>query len=163
MKRLFVFIMFIACASSCWTAAAQTTGVEASVVQVVEEFKGAQGVHCIALRKGEGLGLIKELFKAKFGKAFMKDVTFVALIDYTKASADTYKALRAKLDSLSSTLHEFKTEDNTVKEGQCVKSFATLNSDTSISDFMIITEDKEQRIYIYMGGILNLDKLELQL
>ena len=163
MKRLFVLTLLLACLSTSWRVAAQPASIEASVEKIVEEFKDAKDVNSIALRKGEGLGLVKEMFKSKFGKAFMKDVTFIAFIEYTKASADTYKALRTRLDALASTLHEFKTEDKDAKPGQYVKGFATFNGDTSISDFMIIAEDSESRIFIYMGGTLHLDKLQLQL
>ena len=161
-RTLSLLALTIVLAFTCRTAAAQPTAAETTVMQIIEEFKGAQGVNCMAIGKNEGLGFVKEIFKAKFGKEFMKDVTFIALIEYTRAASETRAALQTALDKLTAPLHKFATDDKQLKEGQQVKCFATLKDEKLITDFMILLEENNRRMYIYMGGTLHTDKMELQ-
>ena len=146
-----------------WTASAeQPVKIEESVKAIAAEFQNATGVECMVIDGGFGLGLIKGLFKSKFGKEFMKDVTSMILIDYSKAANEVAEALRKRLDSFSGVLQEFELKKGELAEGQYVKCYAKIE-EPNLSDMMMIIEEKGSRMYLYMGGKLNIDKLQLQL
>ncbi len=115
----------------------------------------------MVITQGIQLKLIKSAFQSKLGKEFMKRVTSMVIIDYSKASGAIYNSIRSRISSLTECLQEFEIDKETIKEGQYVKSYATINSPTSISDFMMIMEDKDNKMFLYIGGVLNIDKLEL--
>ena len=145
-----------------WTASAQQAAdIEKSVETIATELDSAEGVECMVITQGIQLKLIKGAFQQKFGKAFMKRVTSMVIIDYSKASEAIYNTIRNKIDSITDHLQEFELSKDVAKEGQYVKSYATINSPTSISDFMMIMEDKDNRMFLYMGGVLDIDKLKL--
>ena len=163
-QRVLTAILAVAFAfTSIAATAQQTTNIEASVKQIAKEFDNAKGVDCIVLEQGMGLGMIKGLFKSKFGNAFMKDVTSMVIIDYSKASAEICNSIRSKIESTAEHLQVFTLGKEEVKEDQYVRAYATVNGATTITDFMIITEDSEKKTFLFMGGVLNVDKMELNL
>ena len=160
---LFRSALILAFVFASWTASAvQPVNIEDSVKKMAKEFENTAGVESVVLDGGLGLALVKSMFKAKFGKEFMKDVTSMILIDYSKATNDVANALRKRLDSFSAVLQELELGKGELAEGQYAKCYAKIEA-PKISDMMIIIEDKESRLYLYMGGKLNVDKLQLQL
>ena len=163
MKNLFRFALVFAFVFVSWTASAdEPVNIEDSVKKMAKEFENTAGVESMVLDGGLGLALVKSMFKAKFGKEFMKDVTTMVLIEYSKASKEVAETLRKKFDSFSGTLQELKLNKGDLEEGQYAKCYAKIET-PKISDMMIILEDKESRLYLYMGGKLNVEKLALQL
>lgn len=148
-----------------WSVSAQPSiNVEETVAQIVKEHDGIGGVECLVIQKGEGLGLVKALFSQKFGKEFMKGVTSMTIINYSKASNETYMALRRQFDTFSSVLQEFNLGKKDLEEGQYVKAFASVDGESAISNLMLIIEDRGgEKMFIYMGGVIRMDKLQLQL
>ena len=162
-KILFRTTLLLALMFANLTASAQQpVKVEDTVKQIVEEYDKVKGVECLTMDGGIGLGMMKSMFKQKFGKEFMKDVTLIVLINYSNASNETAAALRKRLESFSTVLKEFKLDDSQNKDSY-MRCFATLNGQKSLSDFMVLVEEGDSRMYIYMGGNLSIEKLDLQL
>lgn len=162
MKNLFRFAVVLAFTFASWTASAdQPVNVEESVKKMAKEFENTAGVESMVLDGGLGLALVKGMFKAKFGKEFMKDVTSMVIIEYSKASNEVVETIRKRLDSFSGTLQELKLNSSDMEKGQYMKCYAKIE-DIRVSDMMLIIEDKESRLYLYMGGKLNMEKLMLQ-
>ena len=164
MKKMFRLALILAFIFAGWSASAeQPTNIEESVKNIAKEFEKAKGVDCMILEKGLRFGLVKEAFKAKFGKEFMKDVTSIVIIDYSKASSEVAETFRKRIDTFSTALQELKSEkEKSTEEGKYEKCYAKVDG-TNLSDMMIIVEDKESRFYLYMGGVLDATKMELNL
>ncbi len=161
MKKMLRLALILAFIFAGWSASAeQPTNIEESVKNIAKEFEKTKGVDCMILEKGLRFGLVKEAFKAKFGKEFMKDVTSLVIIDYSKASSEVAETFRKRIDSFSAVLQELKSGQEVVEERKYEKCYAKVDG-TNLSDMMIIVEDKESRIYIYMGGALDATKMEL--
>lgn len=156
--------MVIATMVAGWTmSAASPAKIENEVKKIVADYENVPGVDCMVIQKGEGLGLLKSMFNQSFGRKFMKGVTSLIMIEYTEATSDVAASLKSRFDSFAAVLDEYKPEDNELEEGEYMKCFAKFNGTVSVSDFMIIMEDKESKAYIYMGGELMIDKLDLQM
>ncbi len=146
-----------------WSASAeQPINIEDSVKKIAKEFDKAEGVDCMILEKGLRLGLVKEAFKAKFGNEFMKDVTSMVIIDYSNASSEVAETFRKRIDSFSNVLQDLKSGKEVVEEGKYEKCYAKTEG-LKMYDMMILIEDKESRIYLYMGGVLDAAKMEFNL
>lgn len=86
----------------------------------------------------------------------------MVIIDYTNASEEVCVSLHKKLNSFSAVLDEFDMGEGELEEGEYVKSYATINGTTSISNFMAIMEDKESKMFMYMAGELNLKGFDFE-
>ena len=140
--------------------AQQSVNVEESVKQFATELEKTKGVDCVVLTDGIGLSMVKKVFNPKFGKEFMKDVTSMVIVDYADASNEVRNSIRSKVDKLAEHLSEFKPDDHEIKEGEYLKSYATVVDEKHISNFMVITENKEDKVFFFMGGILNVEKMK---
>lgn len=140
--------------------AQQSVNIEPKIKAIASEFENSKGVDCVEISEGLGLTMVKKAFTPQFGKEFMKDVTSMVIIDYSDASNDVCSAIRRRVESLSAYLEEYTPKDNSVKEGEYLKSYATVKDKKHISNFVVITESGKDKIFIYMGGVLNIEKLE---
>lgn len=168
-KKLLSCFLIVASMLVSWTiSAAESSKVEESVKAIAAEFENVTGVDCMVIQKGDGLALVKAMFNSQFGKKFMKGVTSMVIIDYSEASEEISNALRKKTESFKGVLQELKLDDKEFEEGEYARVYATINDNTnekeaSISDFMILLEDKESKMFLYMGGEILIDALELGL
>lgn len=139
--------------------AQEKSSVEIKVNELVQKYENVNGVDCITVVKGSGLGMVKTMLNAQFGKDFMKGVTGVTIIDYSDASQETCITLRKELDIFKSMLEEFdveKTNDST--DNEYVRSFAAVSDDDPIvSDFIIAVENKDSKMIMYMAGKIKVD------
>lgn len=162
-KRLFaVCIAVSSLLASLNMSAAEPVKIADSVNQITLEFENVEGVECTSIKKGEGLGLIKAMFSKYFGRKFLKGVTSMVIIDYTNASEEVCASLRNRVETFSEVLDEFDLGEGELEEGEYVKSYATVNGTTSISDFMAIIEDKESKMFMYMSGELVIKGLKFE-
>ena len=160
-KVLLKSVLLLAFVFAGWSASAgQPSDVGESVRKMAKEFEKEKGVECMVVEKGLIIGIIKASFKAKFGKEFMKDVTSMVIINYSEASNEVAETFRKRVDSYAGVLQEMKPNKENTEEGHYEKCYAKLD-ETSLSDMMILIEDKESRIFLYMDGKLNLEKLQL--
>lgn len=143
--------------------AANPVKVEESVKQMAVEFENKEGMDCMVIEKGEGLGLIKAMFKQHFGRKFMKGVTSMVMIDYTNATNEVRDLFKSKVAAVANTLKEFDLGEMDLEEGEYVKSYASSHGENSVTDFMIMMEDKESMMFLYMGGELIIDQLDFNL
>lgn len=152
-----------------WTiSAAGPAKIEESVKAIAAEFENVTGVDCMVIQKGEGLALIKSMFNSQFGKKFMKGVTSMVIIEYTEASDEVGNAFRKKIDSFNGVLQELTLGEDESEDGEYVRAYATIKEggnkkESSISDFMILIEDNESKMFMYMGGEILIDALEFDL
>lgn len=166
MRKIFLRVILAAifALAGLTASAQQAVSVEESVKQIVSEFDDIKGFNCMVLSQGLQFKIVKEVFKQKFGKEFMKDVTSIVLIDYSKASEENRRAFRSKIEAFSGQLQEFGLNKQEAKDGQYTKGFATTHDDAlTISNFMVITESDSSALFLYMGGTLNTGKMELNL
>ena len=163
-KNLLTFVLaLVLLFISMPVSANQPIKVEDEIKKMAEEYEKIEGVDCMVLEPGGGLGLVKGMFKSKFGSAFMKGVTLMVIIEYSKASPEFRAKLIKKIDSFSGVLQELSPNKGEEQKGQYVKSYGSINGTTSISDFMILMEEGDTRMLLYMGGHLAIDKLEVNM
>ena len=128
------------------------------VDEIVKKYEFVEGVDCMTVAKGSGLGLLKSMFNKEFGKDFMKGVTSITIINYTDASQEVCQALRKELDVFLSLLEEFKDKNKkSTDEQEYIRSFALPIDEKTISDFVIAIEDKESNMILYMAGKIRIE------
>lgn len=139
--------------------AQQPSNVEVKVKELVKKYENVKGVECMVVDKGMGLGMIKMMFNAQFGKAFMKGVTGIVIIDYTDASQEVVLSIHNELDTFKTMLEEVDTsEDEELAASDYARSFTKVSADEkSISDFIIAIEDKESKMMMYMAGKMKIE------
>lgn len=132
--------------------AQETSGVETAVKEIVKKYDGKDKVNCMSIVKGGGLELVKMALNKEFGKAFMKGVTSITIIDYSDASEATCEALRKELEVFSSLLQEFNlNEEKQFSDNDYIKCFASENSGV-LSDFVVALESDKSKTVMYMAG-----------
>ena len=106
MRKIFLRVILAAifALAGLTASAQQAVSVEESVKQIVSEFDDIKGFNCMVLSQGLQFKIVKEVFKQKFGKEFMKGVTAITIIDYSNASEQTCQALHKELDAFLSML-----------------------------------------------------------
>lgn len=135
--------------SSLAAYAQKASNVENAVSELAKKFENTDGVTCIIAEKGIGLSMLKTMFNDQFGKDFMKGVKSITVIEYTEASEETCMSLRKEVDVFKSLLEEFNVGDST---NSFARSFAEVLEDGSLSDFVIIIEDKSSKMFMHMSG-----------
>ena len=149
--------------ASLTASAQQTVNIEESVKQIVEEMDNIKGFDCLVLTHGLQLKIVKEIFKQKFGKEFMKDVTSILLVNYSKASEEDRKTFRGKIEEIAAQLQEFRLSEQHTKEAEYTRGYATVIEKSLISNLMVITENDGKALFFYMSGTLNTSKMELDI
>ncbi len=158
MKRVVLFAaLYVATMAACY--AQGVSQVEAKVNEIVKKYEKTQGVECMNVVKGSGLGMLKTMLRGQFGKEFMRGVTGITIIDYSDASQEVCLALREELEVFTSMLEELKAGDEKKSDGNdYVRSFASLSEgDKSMSDFVIAVEDKDTKMIMYMAGKIKVE------
>ena len=93
----------------------------------------------------------------------MRGVTGITIIDYSDASEQICQDFRKELDVFASMLEEFgDKEEEKDPEQDYVRCFASVSKeDATLSDFLITIEDEEQKMFLYMEGVMKVgeDKL----
>jgi hypothetical protein len=110
----------------------------------------------MTIRKGSGLALVKMMLRMKmpddFGKAFMKGVTGIIIINYIDASAETVESLRADIYRFTAVLEEFKSDNKGESpSNDHTRSFAAMSGPNTLSAFVIAIEDSALLIIVVDG------------
>ncbi len=154
-KTLLLALLFAMVGATCY---ADNSGQAKDIMEeIVQKYEKAKGVECMTIRKGSGLALVKMMLRMKmpddFGKAFMKGVTGIIIINYIDASAETAKSLRADIDRFTAVLEEFKSDNNGESpSNEHTRSFAAMSGPNTLSAFVIAIEDAETKMMMYMEG-----------
>ena len=158
MKKITLLVVMIVM-SFMAAYAQEPSPVEKKVSELVKKYENIDGVDCLSVVKGRGLEMIKLMLSKEFGKSFMKGVTSITFIDYTAASPEICMSLRKDLDAFSLILEEFDvSEDETFANNDYIKSFASISeSEESISDLIIATENKDTKAIMYMAGKIKME------
>lgn len=152
-------ILALACLLIGWTCFAQEPSVTEDLVRdMVGKYENVKGVESNIFVKGEGLELVKTMMKKEFGKEFMKGVTCIIIMEYSEAENDTCMSIRDDIGSFSAMLTEIDLKNGEIdKEGDYLRCFAHEISDGNLSDFLVLIEDEESKMMMYMGGALYLE------
>lgn len=112
-------------------------------------------------REGEGLKMIKMLVGKQAGKKFLKDVSLIAMFDYSALNEAQLQAFHQDLDTQLSVFQE-KTISEEERDGNYVRFFFVALGEDSLSDFLSIMEDKEgkMRLLMYLHGKMPIDETE---
>ena len=136
--------------------------VKESVMQIVAEHEKTKGVNALVLQKGQGLGVVKTFLRPKLGKEFLEGVTSIIIIEHTKASDEVCSILQGWLNDYSAALQEFKFDNNEFGGGEKVRGCVSIDETTMVaSELVMFVEDKGTKLLIYMGGILDVGKMDL--
>lgn len=156
MKKIFMIVTL--CMMAMATCFAQDSAtVQAKVNAIVKKFENTKGVECTTIGKGSGLGLVKMILSAESGSDFTKGVTKIIIIEYSEASQATCDALHQEFDGFKSILDDLSDADDK-KEYSYFASYGKVNADDkSMSDFIIITEDKDAKMFMYMVGKIKVE------
>ena len=131
----------------------KTDDVGKTVKEIAEKYQDSTGVECMTIVKGEGLNLVKMMLKKEFGKQFIKGVTSITIIDYSKAPEETCKSLRNEMDLFLSLLEEFKISDkDEFSDNNFVRCFAASSSPGILSHFVIALEKGDTKTIMHMAG-----------
>ena len=138
--------------------AQQSADVKATMERIVKKHDGSKGVSCMTVAKGSGLELLKVMLNREFGKEFMKGVTSVTLLDYSKASQEICMALHNDINSFTSLLQEFDLSKEEQFSGyDHIRCFASESEDGTLSDFIIALEDAKTKMLVYMVGKIKVE------
>ncbi|MBO5802021.1 MAG: DUF4252 domain-containing protein [Alistipes sp.] len=139
--------------------AQQPSNVEVKVKELVKKYENVEGVECMVIEKGIGLGMIKMMLNSQFGKDFKKGVTSIIIIEYSDASQEFIHAMHNELDTFKTMLEEVDTsEDEELAASDYVRSFMKVSADEkTISDFIFVMEDKESKMLMYMAGKIKIE------
>lgn len=157
-KKMALLVAF--CATAIAVGYAQTpTSVSGKVDNLVKIYNNVNGVECLTVAKGSGLELVKLMLNKQFGKDFMKGVNSVTIVNYSSASQDTCMALRKEVESIGSTLDEFKLDDKkeALGEHDYIRSYAAVSGANAISDFLTAYEGNDMKVIFYMSGTIKVE------
>lgn len=150
-RKLFVLSLCILAALTGY--AQNSSDVETKVKEIVSKYENVEGVNCMTVAKGTGLGLVKAMFKDEFGRDFMKGVTSITIIEYANAAQDVCLQLHKELDGLAQILEEIDVNrEDGADDSIYARSFALTLDDNAMSDFVIAMENKESKMIMYMAG-----------
>lgn len=142
------------CVSALYADSGSRGGKE-DVMAFVDKYGETEGFDANTFVKGEGLGLLKSMLNKEFGRSFMRGVDIVTMIDYSKVSPSVSDSIRHDYDRIFSKFNEIEIPDST-KNNAYVRCFIKRqNEGSDVTDFITITEDKEVKVFFYMGGLIS--------
>lgn len=160
MKRI---LCMVALATLTMMSSYAQSVVSVKVDELVKKYDEVKGVNCITVSKKIGLELFKKKFAKQLGKEFMRGVTGITIIEYSDASEQTCQDFRKELDVFASLLEEFgDKEEEKDPDQDYTRCFGSVSKeDATLSDFLITIEDDEQKMFLYMEGVMKVgeDKL----
>lgn len=157
--KIIVLFMALSIISIGGAYAQEPSKAEIKVNEIVKKYDDVKGVDCMTVKKGLGLNMVKMMFKKQFGKGFMKGVTSITIIDYSDAPQQTCLSLRKEFDAFNSLLQEIKIgEEKDLADIDYIRSFATKKDDNTLSDFIVVSEDKKNKVLMYMAGKIKVEK-----
>lgn len=139
--------------------AQEPSQVEKAVNEIVNKYDGTNGVECVTVTKGSGLGMLKKMFNKQFGKNFMRGVTSITIINYSEAPEEVCQALRKEFDAFISLLEEFNLgEEKSFSDNEYIRCFAASSAPRTLSDFIIALENKDAKALMYMAGEIKVEE-----
>lgn len=163
MKRIFVFasllLVMIICLKPAFGQGGEKSGKD-DVMSFMDKYKDVKGFSANTFVKGEGLGIVKAQMGRKMGKTFMKGVTIISMVDYSEAAKEVCDSIHADYGKYFSKFLDVEVPDSSKKDISYSRTFLMLEEDKSaITDFITIFEDKEVKVFLYMGGIIKSEDL----
>lgn len=147
-------ILLLACLLIGWSSlAGSQPQVDDSIARLAEKYENVKGVETNIFKKGLGLELIKSMLKKEFGKDFMKGVTSIVMIEYTEADSGTCMSIRKDIEAFSTILQEIDLKELGESEPDSfAKCYIVPDGTDTPSGFLVISEDDETKMAMYMGG-----------
>jgi hypothetical protein len=163
MKRFFVIASLLLALFFCVQPAfgeGGANGGKDAVMSFMDKYKDVKGFSANTFVKGEGLGIVKAQMGRKMGKTFMKGVTIISMVDYSEAAKEVCDSIHADYGKYFSKFLDVEVPDSSKKDITYSRTFLMLDEDKSaITDFITIFEDKEVKVFLYMGGIIKSEDL----
>ena len=140
--------------------AQEPTAAGKAIADMVAKYENTEGVDCMVVTKGNGLGMVKMALRAQLGKSFLKGVTSMTIIDYGKASEEVCESIRTDVNVFISMLEEIDLtkSEKKIDDSSYLRCFATVNENRTISDFLMLMENKEMKWMIYMEGEIKVEE-----
>lgn len=163
MKRIFVFasllLVMIIGLKPAFGQGGEKSGKD-DVMSFLAKYKDVKGFSANTFVKGEGLGIVKAQMGREMGKTFMKGVTIISMVDYSEAAKEVCDSIHADYGKYFSKFLDVEIPDSSKKDISYSRTFLMLEEDKSaITDFITIFEDKEAKVFLYMGGIIKSEDL----
>ena len=142
--------------------AAEPTTPNAVMSKIVEKYEDTDDVMCLTVGRGLTLEMLKMNLNKSLGKEFMKGVKGITIIEYSDATAQVCTALHKEIEVFTSLLEELDPDDGKSSKNEYKRVFANMKDVESgrISDFVIVIEDEESKILMYMEGDLDITALK---
>lgn len=139
--------------------AQEPTAAGKAIADMVAKYENTEGVDCMVVTKGNGLGMVKMALRAQLGKSFLKGVTSMTIIDYGKASEEVCESIRTDVNVFISLLEEIDlSKGGKSDEVGSLRCFAAVTDKRTLSDFVMLMENKEMKWMIYMEGEIKVEE-----
>lgn len=163
MKRIFVFasllLAMIICLKPAFGQGGEKSGKD-DVMSFLAKYQDVKGFESQTFVKGEGLGIVKAQMGKKMGKTFMRGVTIISMVEYSEVAPQVCDSIHADYGKYFSKFLDVEVPDSSKKDISYSRTFLMLEEDKSaITDFITIIEDKEVKVFLYMGGEIKSDDL----
>jgi hypothetical protein len=138
--------------------AQKPANAETAISEIAKKYEGNKEVNCMTVVKGGGLEMLKLMLNKEFGKKFMKGVTSITIIEYSKADAQTCTSLRKDLNVFKSILQEVDiSKEKEFTEETDIRCFASLSDSKTISDFVVGLENDKIKMIMHLAGTINIE------
>ena len=150
LKRGLILFIALVFSGGLGAYAQAPSAVAKAMSELEKKYEDTDGVMCVTLTKGSGLGMMKMMLNQELGKSFMRGVTSITFVEYSEASVQVRKALKEDIGVITAQLEEFDRGE----KKESAQGYANMsNADSGkISDFIIIIEDDETNMVMYMAG-----------
>lgn len=121
---------------------------------LIIKYQDTEGVNCINLSKGEGLGIVKLAMRKYMSAKLLRNITQIAIIEYSAASSDLVNDVQNDLNAHFAQM-QLLMEEST-EDGQQKRCFINCSDSTSdISDVFLTIEGNEYRCCVYLHGTIS--------
>lgn len=128
--------------------------ISQAIDNLTVKYQNTEGVNCINLTKGEGLGIVKLAMRKYLSAKLLRDITQIAIIEYSAAPSDLVDDVRNDLNTHFAQMQLLKEEIN--EEGQKMRCLINCDDSTSdITDLFLSIESDKYRCCVYMHGIMS--------
>lgn len=130
-----------------------------AVGNLITKYQDTEGVDCINITKGEGLGTVKFAMRKFLSAKLLRNITQIAIIEYSAASSEMVNEVQNDLNTHFAQMQLFVEE--TTEDGQKKRCLINCGDSTSdITDLIFIIESNDFRCCVYMHGTISREFLE---
>lgn len=161
MKRFRIYTLFI---TTIWLlshlnlSAQEQPTISQSLDSLIIKYQDTEGVNCINLTEGKGLGIVRLAMRKYFSAKLLRNISQIAIIEYSTAPSDLVNDVQNDLNTRFAQMQLLAEE--TTEDGQKTRCLINCNDSTSdISDVFFTIESDKYRCCVYMHGIISREHL----